>query len=59
MKRRQIRAMIRSEEVILALLGAIIGIVVGTELGTALAFSLKKSHEITVISIHFRAWCCA
>ena len=37
MKRRQIRAMIRSEAVILALFGAIIGIVVGTGLGTALA----------------------
>ena len=36
MKRRQIRAMIRSESVILAVFGAIIGIVVGTGLGIAL-----------------------
>ena len=42
MKRRQIRAMIRSEAVILSLFGAIIGIVVGTALGTAFAASLKQ-----------------
>ena len=36
MKRRQIRAMIRSESVILAVFGAIIGIIVGTLLGIAL-----------------------
>ncbi len=42
MKRRQVRAMIRSEAVILALFGAIIGIVVGTALGTAFAASLKQ-----------------
>jgi putative ABC transport system permease protein len=53
MKRRQIRAMIRSEAVILALFGAIIGIVVGTGLGAALSSSLKKSQEITVVSIPF------
>ncbi len=41
MKRRQIRAMIRSESVILAVFGAIIGIVVGTILGVALATSLR------------------
>jgi putative ABC transport system permease protein len=51
MKRRQVRAMIRSEAVILALFGAIIGIVVGTGLGTALASSLRKSQEITIVSI--------
>ena len=33
MKRRQIRAMIRSESVILAVFGAVIGIIVGTGLG--------------------------
>ena len=33
MKRRQVRVMIRSESVILAVFGAIIGIVVGTALG--------------------------
>jgi putative ABC transport system permease protein len=53
MKRRQIRTMIRSEAVILALFGAIIGIVVGAGLGAALSHSLEKSQEITVISIPF------
>ncbi len=53
MKRRQIRAMIRSEAVILALFGAVIGIVVGTGLGAALSHSLEKSQEITVVSIPF------
>jgi putative ABC transport system permease protein len=42
MKRRQVRAMIRSESVILAIFGAIIGIVIGTALGTAFAESLKQ-----------------
>jgi putative ABC transport system permease protein len=42
MKRRQIRAMIRSESVILAIFGAVIGIVVGTLLGIALVSSLHS-----------------
>ena len=42
MKRRQIRAMIRSESVIIAVFGAIIGIVIGTGLGIALAASLRQ-----------------
>ncbi|HEY6471344.1 MAG TPA: FtsX-like permease family protein [Acidimicrobiales bacterium] len=42
MRRRQIRAMIRSESVILALFGALIGIVVGTGLGIALVSSLHS-----------------
>ena len=42
MKRRQIRAMIRSESVILAVFGAVIGIVVGTGLGLALVSSLRS-----------------
>jgi putative ABC transport system permease protein len=42
MKRRQVRAMIRAEAVILSLFGAIIGVVVGTALGTAFAASLKQ-----------------
>jgi putative ABC transport system permease protein len=42
MKRRQVRAMIRAEAVILSVFGAIIGIVVGTALGTAFAASLKQ-----------------
>jgi putative ABC transport system permease protein len=40
MKRRQVRAMIRSESVILAVFGAVIGIIVGTALGVALVSSL-------------------
>ncbi len=42
MKRRQIRTMIRSEAVILAIFGAIIGIVIGTGLGIALVSSLRS-----------------
>jgi putative ABC transport system permease protein len=41
MKRRQVRAMIRAESVILSILGAIIGIVIGTGLGLALVSSLR------------------
>jgi putative ABC transport system permease protein len=41
MKRRQIRAMIRSEAVILAIFGALIGIVIGTGMGVALVSSLR------------------
>jgi putative ABC transport system permease protein len=41
MKRRQIRAMIRSEAVILAIFGAVIGIIIGTGLGIALVSSLR------------------
>ena len=33
MRRRQVRAMVRSEAVILAIFGAIVGIVIGTALG--------------------------
>jgi putative ABC transport system permease protein len=42
MKRRQVRAMIRSEAVILSVFGAIIGVVVGTALGVAFSASLKQ-----------------
>jgi putative ABC transport system permease protein len=42
MRRRQIRAMIRSESVILAVFGAVIGIVVGTGLGLALVSALHS-----------------
>jgi putative ABC transport system permease protein len=42
MQRRQVRSMIRSESVILALFGALIGVVVGTGLGIAFASSLKQ-----------------
>jgi putative ABC transport system permease protein len=50
MKRRQVRAMIRSEAVIIALFGAMIGIVIGAALGTALASSLRNS-GVTTISV--------
>jgi putative ABC transport system permease protein len=43
MKRRQVRAMIRSESVIVALFGAVVGIVIGTALGIALAASLRNN----------------
>ncbi len=43
MKRRQVRSMIRSEAVIVALFGAVVGIVVGAGLGIALASSLRRS----------------
>jgi putative ABC transport system permease protein len=49
MKRRQIRTMIRTEAVILALFGAISGLVVGTGLGAALAFSLKQQGVTNVV----------
>ncbi len=42
MRRRQIRAMIRSESVILAVFGAVIGIIVGTCLGIALVSALHS-----------------
>jgi putative ABC transport system permease protein len=42
MKRRQVRVMVRSESVILALFGAIIGIVIGTGMGLALVASLRQ-----------------
>ena len=54
MKRRQVRAMIRAEAVILSLFGAIIGVVVGTALGTAFAASLKQQ-GITDLQIPFRS----
>ncbi len=42
MRRRQVRAMIRAEAVILSVFGAIIGVVVGTGLGIAFSDSLKQ-----------------
>ena len=48
MKRRQVRSMIRSEAVIIALFGAVIGIVIGTGLGIALASSLRRSGVTTI-----------
>ena len=42
MRRRQVRSMIRSEAVILAIFGALIGIVVGTLMGLALVSALRQ-----------------
>ena len=52
MKRRQVRAMIRSEAVIIALLGAVVGIIIGTGLGIALASALRQD-GVTTIAIPF------
>jgi putative ABC transport system permease protein len=49
MKRRQVRAMIRSESVILSVFGAVIGIVVGTALGIAFAASLKQQGVTDIV----------
>jgi putative ABC transport system permease protein len=43
MRRRQVKRMIRSEAVIISLLGAVVGIVLGTALGLALASSLRRN----------------
>ena len=43
MKRRQVRAMIRCEAVIVALFGAVVGIAIGAGVGTALASSLRQN----------------
>ena len=50
MQRRQVRSMIRSESVIIALFGAVIGLVIGTGLGVALASSLRLN-GVTNIAI--------
>ncbi len=50
MKRRQVRTMIRSEAVIIALFGSVIGVIIGTALGVAFAASLGQ-HGITEIAI--------
>jgi putative ABC transport system permease protein len=42
MRRPQVRSMVRSEAVILAIFGAIVGIVIGTGLGIAFVSSLKQ-----------------
>jgi putative ABC transport system permease protein len=52
MKRRQVRTMIRSEAVIIAVFGAILGVVIGTGLGIAFTSSLKQQ-GITEIAIPY------
>jgi putative ABC transport system permease protein len=52
MKRRQVRAMIRSEALIIALFGAFIGVIIGTALGVAFAVSLGPQ-GITEIAIPY------
>ncbi|HET6868137.1 MAG TPA: ABC transporter permease [Solirubrobacteraceae bacterium] len=48
MKRRQVKAMIRSEAVVIALFGAVIGVVVGTGLGVALGLALRDNGVTTL-----------
>lgn len=50
MKRPQVRAMIRSESVIVALFGAVVGILIGTGLGIALAAALRNG-GVTNLSV--------
>ncbi len=50
MSRRQVRAMIRSESVIVALFGGTVGIVRGLALGVALAYALRNN-GVTSISV--------
>ncbi len=50
MKRRQVRTMIRSESMIVALFGGIVGILRGTGLGIALAYALRNN-GVTSIAV--------
>ena len=50
MKRRQVRSMIRSESVVIALFGAVVGVLIGTALGIAMASSLRARASPT-------SWC--
>lgn len=50
MNRRQVRAMIRSESVIVALFGGVVGILRGLALGVALAYALRNN-GVTNISV--------
>jgi putative ABC transport system permease protein len=48
MKRRQVREMIRSESVIVALFGGVVGILRGLGLGIALAYALRNNGVTTI-----------
>jgi putative ABC transport system permease protein len=50
MRRGQVRAMIRSESVIIALFGGVLGVVVGTGLGAALASALRNK-GVTAVAV--------
>jgi putative ABC transport system permease protein len=52
MRRRQVRTMIRSESVIIALFGAIVGVVIGAGLGIALASALRNN-GVTAMAVPF------
>ena len=52
MKRREVKTMIRSESVIIALFGAGVGVVIGTALGAALASALRNN-GVTNIAVPF------
>ena len=49
MRRRQVRAMVRSESVIIAVFGALAGCVIGTGLGAALASALRREGITDVV----------
>ncbi len=49
MRRRQVRAMIRSEALILAVFGGILGVALGTVLGVALSLSLRQQGITDVV----------
>ena len=52
MKGRQVRAMVRSESVVISVFGASVGIVIGTGLGVALVSSLKLTDTaVPVLSL--------
>ena len=52
MRRPQVRWMIRSESVIIAVFGAVVGIVVGTGLGLAMSSALRNN-GVTTLAVPF------